>query len=185
MIEDQTIIPKVWRSEMFRLGFFAVSAIASVPLSRLFPASVLHGEILSIGETRVTLSLPLFWLLPAAALLSALYRIYNVRYAVDKTGIESIKGRLSFSQTTVRIRYEDIRSIETEQSIMERVFNVGTVAIGTAAGAGIEMELQGISSPVLVQRLIQGERDDHLREAQNSTGLPSHSDDEAIQAVAR
>ena len=166
MIESQIFIYKDWRSEIGRIGFFFLSSIACVVFSRLFPVTIIPGTVLELASSRIDLMLPVLWLIPAGALMSLFYRIYNVRYALDDSGIESVVGRLAFRQMRTRIRYEDIRSIETDQTILERILDIGTVEMGTAASAGIEMVLEGVRSPVAIQRLVQEERDERIEAAE-------------------
>lgn len=170
MLSGEIVIPKVWRSEFLRLALFGIFSLGAVILSRAFPQSVLNEMIPIWGSRTLIVSLPLFWLLPAVVLGSAILKIYNVRYSIDHHGIESRVGVLSFRQTTTRIRFEDIRSIETHQTIVERVLDVGTLEMGTAASEGLEMVFHGIGSPVEVQRLIQSERDARVKEMLQGEG---------------
>ena len=166
------VIPKVWRSEIGRLGVFALLCVVSVVLSRYFPRSIIYGELITIGSTRIDLGLPLFWLCPAFALFELIFRIYNVRYEVNTRYIEARIGRLSFHQRLVRIRYEDIRGVETDQSLLERFLDIGNVNVGSAATDGMEVAMAGISAPLEVQEMIQSERDKRLKLQKRMDGRP-------------
>lgn len=155
----ELVIPKVWRSELGLVILFLVTCVATVFLSTRYPASVITGPLFSYGDYHMSLSLPLLWFVPAIVLGMAMYRIYNVRYSLDSKGVVSVSGRLALHQTITRIRYEDIRSVETEQSIIERILNIGCLELGTAATGGLEMILYGIASPSDVRFLIENERD--------------------------
>ena len=170
--KTEIVIPKTWRSELGRFLVFLVLSVAAVFGSRYFPRTVIHGPLFSVGDRMVMLSIPLLWFVPFGVLLSAIGRIYNVRYSIDQRGIESRTGIVSLNQSIVRIRFEDIRSIETEQSIMQRVLNIGLVEMGTAASQGLEMVFEGVGSPVEVQKMIQHERDERVRHNQERS-LPS------------
>ena len=168
-MERRTIvIPKVWRSEVPRLAMVVVLSIASIILSRIFPWSVVPVPIGFIGSYQVSLRVPLFWFLPIFALSEAAFRIYNVRYIIDSRGIEARIGILSLNQSITRIRFEDIRSIETEQSLLERVLNVGLVEMGTAASAGMELVFRGVARPKEVQDMLQRERDTRVRKSRST-----------------
>jgi len=183
MEQNEIIIPKVWRSEVMRLILFFVLSAASVVLSRRFPGSIISGELFTIGGTSITLKLPLFWLLPLMALGSAFYRVYNVRYSVDSQGIESRIGVLSLNQITTRIRFEDIRSIETEQTLIERLLDVGLVAMGTAASSGLEMTFEGIAAPREVQNMIQNERDARIGQRRLEERTSAREDERTANAL--
>ena len=163
------VIPKVWRSELGALVVFFILCIASVVVSQQFPQTVIRGELFRLGGFRVNLSLPAMWLMPASALIYMVLRIYNVRYLADSRGLEAIYGIFSLNQKIARIRYEDIRSVETEQTIVGRMLDVGDVEIGTAATAGVEVVLGGIGAPREVQEMIQAERDKRQRAQQRAT----------------
>jgi len=165
MIKEEMVVPKVWRSELSRFILFIFLSVLSVKMSSMFPKSIVSGSIWEFSEFKLVLKLPLFWLLPMCAFFSALYRIYNVRYCIDARGIESRTGILALNQTITRIRFEDIRSIETQQSVLERILNVGLLEMSTAATAGVEMLLDGVDSPIALQKILQNERDARLRSA--------------------
>jgi len=172
--EGSISIPKVWRSEIAGLMVFLVLCAVSIALSERFPGSVLRGDLVSFELSTLELRLPVFWLMPLTACLVLLFRIYNVRYTADSRGIESVSGILSLKQRITRVRYEDIRSIETDQTVLERMLDIGSVEVGTAATAAIELSLLGVSAPKEIRDMFQAERDkrDRLAERQDTTGSP-------------
>lgn len=166
MTDGQIVVPKVWRSELKLFVVFFVSCILCVVLSRKFPGSVISGELVEVAGYRVTLTLPMFWFVPLVTLGMAFFRIYDVRYVLDGNGIETRVGILSTFQRVTRVHYEDIRSAETEQSITERMMDIGDVFIGTSAQSGIEIALEGVAHPEAVLELINKERDRRQKIAQ-------------------
>jgi uncharacterized membrane protein YdbT with pleckstrin-like domain len=172
-------IPKVWRSEMRLIIIFVITSIASITGSYYFPWSVITGKLFSLGAWRVECSLPLLWLIPASVIFYAMFRVYNVRFVLTSRGLDSYDWVLG-PQSVMSIRYEDIRSLETEQSIVGRMLDVGDVLIGTAAQSGVEVSFKGIASPGEVLKLIQRERDKR-HELDNSAylsqGQAASSDD--------
>jgi uncharacterized membrane protein YdbT with pleckstrin-like domain len=162
-MNGQVVIPKTWRSEVGRSTIFLFLCGLSIILSRQFPGSVINGKLFTIGPSTFFLSLPLYGLMPLTWLGDVTYRIYNVRYAVDGRGIEGRVGILSLKQSITRLRFEDIRSIEVDQSLLDRILNVGDLQIGTAATSGVEMVLSGIAAPYEVQDMMQKERDGRQR----------------------
>lgn len=175
MAQGKVIIPRVWRAEILRVILFVVLSIVSIVLSLKFPGSIISGKLFTLGGQDIILSLPLFWLLPLGALASAFYRIHNVRYSMDAHGLESRVGILSLNQVTTRIRFEDIRSIETDQTLIGRLLDVGTVEMGTAATAGLEMVFDGVSAPRELQLMIEKERDVRLASQPKEVGADQSS----------
>lgn len=159
MTTGSIIIRRVWRSQAVALVVFGLLSVAAIVLSKMFPALVVRGDLLEVSGTKVRLALPLLWFGPALWLGMIVFRIYNVRYVADGRGIEVYDGILSLGQQITRVRYEDIRSIESDQTLLDRLLDIGTVQIGTAASTGVEMHLEGIAAPKSVQEFIQNERD--------------------------
>ena len=159
MSEERVVIRKVWRSELPRVVLIVLLMIIAPVLSRSFPGSVVTGELFTLFGTKVYLSLPLWWLLPAVLLLEAAWRVYNVRYVIDEEGIESWQGILSLRQNITHVRHDDVRSIETDQTVIERILDVGEVLIGTAATGDVEVVLQGVPSPKKLQNWLIVKRD--------------------------
>ncbi len=163
MKKVRILIPKVWRSELGLVCGFCFFGLAGIYLSQKFPGSVITGTILKLDSFQINVTLPLYWLMPLFLLILGLLRIYDVQYVIDSRGLEAKVGILRLNQRIVRVLYNDIRSAETAQNVLERVLNVGNVEIGTAATAEIEIVFRGISTPQEVQQTIQRERDRSLQ----------------------
>jgi len=161
--EGSIPIPKVWRSEIGGVVFFIVCIIGAAALSRYLPGTVIVGELVPLGLSVVYLKFPLFWLAPLSCWIHLLFKMYNVRYSADTRGVEAVVGILSLNQRIIRVRYEDVRSIETDQTVIERMLDVGDVEIGTAGTAGVELTLAGVGAPKEVQDMVQAERDKRQR----------------------
>jgi uncharacterized membrane protein YdbT with pleckstrin-like domain len=181
MINGRIIISKTWRSEIPRLIVFFVSIISAPILTEIFPGSIVRGPIFTLGDSTVFLSLPLYWLTPLTALFELIAKIYNVRYYIDSQGIESWDGILSIRQVITRVRHEDIRSIETDQSLLERFLDIGTVAVGTAATSGIEIALRGVDSPKKLQQFLQAERDE-VKKTSQAPSQPTREQQNEVSA---
>ena len=158
-IAQNLVIRRVWRSQILLLGLFLLSSPVCIWLSELMPGSILTGPLFNFGDFRINLKLPLFWFIPAFFASKAIINVYDVRYLLDKQGLEAKIGILSLNQTTIKLRYEDIRSIDSRQGVLDRILGIGSVDIGTAASAGLEMSMQGIGDPLNIQKIIQAERD--------------------------
>lgn len=158
MIRSQLVIPKVWRSELKGLIVFLLTSGMSVYLSANFPGSIMQGKLFTVMDHTFWLTLPLWSLLPFIVVMFSIFRIYNVRFVVDGDGIEARVGILSLHQRITRLRYEDIRSIEIEHSLLERILDIGDVEVSTASTGDVEIVLQGVAAPEEVQDMLQRER---------------------------
>lgn len=158
MQNDSIIIPKTWRSQFPTLLFALVSGVLC---SLVYRAAVADPITFSILWSELGFGINgwwILWLVPISALARATYAKLNVRYALDHRAIEMRSGCLAWNMLITRIRYQDIRSIETKQSVLDQLLGIGRVEIGTAASAGTEIALSGIEDPRKVQTAIQEER---------------------------
>lgn len=158
-MKDKIIINKAWRSEIKLLIGFFMSVGLTLFLSDYLPGLVINGSLFSLGDNSVNLSLPLLWFIPAAFLAKALFNIYNVQYSISADGVESREGIITIAQSIMKIRFEDIRSVELDQHLLARTLNFGNISLGTAALGRVEIVLKDIASPAEVQELIENERD--------------------------
>lgn len=159
MSKGELIVPRTWRSEIKALLASIALGLVSAYLSPRLSFAVIDGRLFTIGGTVWYLRLPLLAFLPAMSILGAVYRIYNVRYSIDPKGIESRVGILSLNQTTTRVRFEDVRGVEIDQTLLERFLDIGSVQISTAATYTVEVIMDGVAAPKEIQDMINGERD--------------------------
>ncbi len=148
-----------WRSQLFPLIGFFILAVLAVQGSIWIDKSVIQGKLFDIGETRYMLHLPLFALLPAFLLGKILIYIYDSKYIIDEGGVEAQIGLVSLSLRQPRLRYEDIRGVEPNQTILERILGIGSVLIGSAMTQDVEIVMEGVADPRAIQLLINGERE--------------------------
>ena len=161
-MKEEEVIPKVWRSELKLLSAFVFFSIVSVVVANKFSRYILlfpDAPLFNIGGVEVRATLPLVWFVPFISLCIAAFRIYDVRYSMDASGIEAREGILSLRQSITRVRYEDIRSVQTEHSLLDRLLDTGQVEISTAASGTTEVTLKGIAAPDEVRKIIELERD--------------------------
>ena len=63
------------------------------------------------------------------------------------------------SRRTVDVRHKDVRLVEVSQSIFQRIFGTGNLAISSAGHGGVEIEMPGIIEPQKLKRQIDALRD--------------------------
>ena len=163
MFKSELVIPKTWRSEMGLVALFLLLGFICIVLSREFPGTVIVGPLFTLGQWVFVLHLPVLFLFPFSVFVLAAVRIYNVRYVIDARGIEARVGILSLKQHITRVRYEDVRSVETDQTLLDRILNIGNLEVSTAATGMVEIVLQGIANPKEVQDMLQRERETRQR----------------------
>lgn len=148
-----------WRSQLFSLMGYICLALLSVWGSRVLGWTVIEGRLFTIGETVYKLHLPLFVLAPGFLLGKILIYMYDSKYIIDERGVEAQIGLVSMNLRQPRLRYEDIRGVEPNQTILERIFGIGSVLIGSAMTQDVEIVMEGVANPRAIQLLIGAERD--------------------------
>ena len=79
-------------------------------------------------------------------------RAKSMKYKLSNKRISSEMGILS--KQTAEVMIKDVRSVNLKQGIFERMFGLGTVEIGSAGTAGIEVSISGVSKPEQVKYLV-------------------------------
>ena len=153
-----------WRSQLFNLLGFLVLCVLAVLVSKWVPLLIVKGKLFSLFGTQYYLHLPLLSLLPGVMLGKTLINIYDAKYIIDERGVEAQIGLVSLSLRQPRLRWEDIRGVEPNQTIWERLLGIGSVLVGSAMTQDVEIVMTGVANPRAVQLLIGGERDRRLRE---------------------
>lgn len=91
--------------------------------------------------------------------LAEIVRRYNDDlYIFEMHRLTHLEGRLSLSYKVPVITYVDIRAITVLQDIFGRIFDYGTVSIGTAAKDGDELIISGVRDPVALARIVDNFR---------------------------
>ena len=78
------------------------------------------------------------------------------RLIVSEHSVELQTGLLSKLQNEVF--YKDIRNVVIYQSLLDRIFNVGSIAISTAGQDGFEIKINGIENPDAIRDYIYQQR---------------------------
>lgn len=169
-----------WRSQLMNLlGFFVLCGLC-ILLSKAVPALVIPGKLFTINGVTLFLYFPLLSLIPLYLLGKILIRVYDAKYIIDEGGVEAQIGLVSFNLRQPRLRWEDIRGSEPQQTLGERVLNIGTVMVGSAMTQDVEIVMTGVASPRAIQLLIQGERERRLQDLRGSGGGPSSIRTDAV-----
>ncbi len=82
-----------------------------------------------------------------------IYRRYSWAYTINSETIESREGLIARKVKSIRI--QDLRNINVNQSLMERIMGVGDVEFSSAGGSGIEVVFRGVDKPLEVKALAQ------------------------------
>ena len=62
------------------------------------------------------------------------------------------------SKSISEVWHQDVRNVQLSQTFWQRVLNVGTIGVSSAAQSGLEIEVKGIPNPDQVKQLIDEHR---------------------------
>ena len=82
-----------------------------------------------------------------------IYRRYSWAYTIDGETIESREGVIARKVKSIRIR--DLRNINVNQTLFQRIMGVGDVEFSSAGGSGIEVTFLGVDKPLEVKAQAQ------------------------------
>jgi len=124
----------------------------AVALPVLFLLALIWGErYFSSANLRVVLVVMVAAFLYLVAVIG--YRRFSWRYAIDGETIESRQGVIARKLQSIRI--QDLRNINVQQSLMQRLLGIGNVEFSSAGGSGIEVVFFGVDDPMAVKALAQ------------------------------
>ncbi len=99
---------------------------------------------------------PILFIVPAVLLMKALYIIYNEKFILTPQYMIHVSGRLNWKERTVRLEYSRIQEIEIDQTILQKIFNLGDVIVLPVAGSSAtNIHMHGARSPRMVKDAIR------------------------------
>ena len=82
-----------------------------------------------------------------------IYRRYSWAYTINGETIESREGLIARKVKSIRV--QDLRNINVNQTLFQRIMGVGDVEFSSAGGSGIEVVFRGVDKPLEVKALAQ------------------------------
>jgi hypothetical protein len=158
-----------WRSQVGNLFLFSLTSLITISASNWVSWTVIKGDLFHAFGTSFQLHLPILIFLPGLILMKILVRLYDSQYIIDGRGVEAQVGIVSFMLRQPRLRFEDIRGVEPNQTILERMFSIGHLEIGSAMKEDVEIVMEGIAEPRAVQLFLSEEIERSLRRITQST----------------
>lgn len=84
--------------------------------------------------------------------LTALWNRYRWRYMVGPAGVESVRGLIGRDER--RAEYRNITYVRLRQGVLQRLFGIGDLLIGTSATDEPEVVFRGIANPRRWKKLV-------------------------------
>ena len=105
------------------------------------PVGFILSVILIAAAGAGLVVLAIWWLKTKAAMLT----VTNKR-TIQRTGL--------ISKKTTEVLHRDVRNIQIDQSVFQRLFGVGSIGISSAGQSGIEIQFTGVRDPDGIKALI-------------------------------
>ncbi|QEG35127.1 PH domain-containing protein [Bythopirellula goksoeyrii] len=104
-------------------------------------------------------SLPWVWGIPAAGLLLlAKWHFEKLTTSLKITNRRSILRHGILSKRTREVRHSDVRLLQIDQSMIQRLLSVGSLSIASAGHGEVEIMVKGIKNPEHVKETVDGYR---------------------------
>lgn len=123
-----------WRAEIPRLMLLVASIVVAIYLTVLN-----SGSFVGI--------LPMYIFPPLAVAATIMHKRFNNKYTLSSTHITSVKGLLSVRYLRMRLGFEQLKAIEVEKTIIDRILNTGSVRLSTVMFDQPEVILRRIHNP--------------------------------------
>jgi hypothetical protein len=149
--EDDSFILRVYPTLYARFSLAVIFVLATTA-TVLIAFKVCGGGSSSTCHPNIIRGIGL---IPIGFLLSLLHFRFDNAYLFDDTNIYREEGRVSFCFKNPSIRYADVKGITVYQTFWGRVFNFGSIELGTAANEGNELIIKNVRAPQELAALIE------------------------------
>jgi uncharacterized membrane protein YdbT with pleckstrin-like domain len=146
--------PSMLRNRPFLFGLYLVAIVAGC-WGYIQWSSPNDNKLLNLAY----MALMFFGVLGFISLATWWLRVINIRLIVTNERVTLRMGVLSKNIREVFL--SDIRSVQINQSFLQRILNVGHVEISSAASSDAEIRIDGIPNPNQVKELIDKYRREH------------------------
>ena len=113
------------------------------------------AELMQMGLLLAVLAVALY---AAIAMLRWWVACLGTNLTVTDQRIIVRRGLLS--KATNEVRHKDIRNIQVYQSVLQRLFGVGSIGIASAGHSGIEISVCGLRDPQRIADLVRAGQQD-------------------------
>lgn len=134
-----------WRSLIPNFIAALILLLVGLYVTAYYEYSILSVPLI-IGESEYSLRLPVFLLVVIVVLIRPIISLYDCSYEVSDHHLRIIRGRFSFRLKTQEFAFEDLMGVQVSQSVLERLFGVGSIQVGSRSNL-INLRLNGVKSP--------------------------------------
>lgn len=122
------------RAEWPRMAAFLAASVFAIYLTVLNPNSF-------IGIV------PMFVFLPLSILAVIMHKRFNSKYTLSKSHVTCVTGLFSWKHSRIRLGYDQLKAIEVEKNVIDRILNTGNIRLSTAMFDQPEVTLKRLHNP--------------------------------------
>lgn len=144
----ETLHPSMFRAHP--LKFLGLSIALIFGVIGMVTWLVSEAGLVLGGETWLTPT-PLLWMSILLTLLGGgwmfVWWLQTIYVTLTITTVRSMLNRGLISRQTSEVRHTDVRNIQVDQNIWERIVGVGDIAISSAGQDDLEIDVDGLPHP--------------------------------------
>ncbi len=146
------------RPSIFRGSPFRSFALAALPLAGPAGLYFLLGQLGTAGQSRYS-----WWAFVVVAALSwgwlgVWWTITVLSRTFEITNKRTIERRGIIRRDTSEVLHDHVRNIQISQSVLDRIFNVGSIGISSSGQDGIEILMKDLPKPGKLKEVIDAYR---------------------------
>ena len=153
--KENVTIFRTLRSEWRRISLSVLALILVNMLAYSFPQTLWRVPLGNLAGQSVGLVLPILGFIPLFLLLSAVRGVHNERYIIGPRSVIRLHGLASFATTKREIYHGNIRAVEIEQGVIQRMLGVGDLKIGDLFSSTSDIVMRGIRNPEQVKGVLE------------------------------
>lgn len=115
------------------------------------------------------LPIPFFALVPLVVGSFIIHRMYDCKYVVSHDHVRAVSGLLSLAEKDIRVDYENVRGIQVDKSIPQRILQLGDVYVGSSMHADVEIVMRGVLHPRHIREEIEERIKHHFSRLSRNT----------------
>ena len=141
--------------------------------------------MLNFQAGTVRIVLPIGLLIFLVLLVRPIIRLFDSVFIIGSHHLYVITGRISLRMNHTEVPYEYIRGVRFNQTIIDRMFNIGEVIVWTAAAKSPAISLPAVPNPKRITDLIAEHIDAARMKAQLHLDSVDHRDRFKASRVSR
>ena len=151
-----TVHPAMFREQPLKYVTLIAAFVVGVAGVFIFGTPMQTGGLDTWWRPVTVVLSIVFGLCAAASLFSMIYWLLRTRFeSLAITSQRTIWSRGIFDRETSEVQHDDIRNIQIKQTLVDRIFGVGRIAISSAGQDDMEIDVRGVPNASRVAETVR------------------------------